>query len=361
MAADGGDPPAEAVRVTAEPGEVTARLGPGLRGDVLGLVADRPAPRGTAAAQDGRFGRRDGTRHCRLRTCAGRHRPESPAHRSPAHVHETAELGADLRQPRRGLAEHRGRSGSVSVDDDVCRGRAERSGRGSGAGRRGSGAGRGAPGSSGTPSRAAIRATRTSSGTSRYTTRSHASGELGTLGEHAVDHAASRSREPCGRRLGRVDEGVGGEVVPCAPVRRSDAAPPRVEQLTAYRRVVEAALPDRLAGAAARMSVRSRVVEVVEQARAHGGDQETGQLVGEHRLPGGVAAVDRDQHRPVEARDEGRGTLEDLPTLRGYDASSPPRPPRHWSSSQIRALPTQPAVSWTSRPRVSWVSRNASP
>ena len=101
-----------------------------------------------------------------------------------------------------------------------------------------------------------------------------------------------------------------------------------------------------------------RMVEVVETGSHRTGKQRR-QLVGEHRLSGSVRAVHHDQDGAVGTRHPGRQQVEELGALRAYDASSSPRR-RHCSSSQTRALPSQPATSCIRRPSTSWLSRKAS-
>jgi hypothetical protein len=98
------------------------------------------------------------------------------------------------------------------------------------------------------------------------------------------------------------------------------------------------------------------LVEVVEGPADRAGHARR-ELVGEHGLAGGVTAVEADDGGPVERVDSpGQRGQE---RVAGYDASSSPPRRRICSSSQPFAVPSQPAVSWSSRPRVSWVSRKA--
>ena len=159
----------------------------------------------------------------------------------------------------------------------------------------------------------------------------HALGRTGeTVWERSFDYVAVRREllDPWRRGAGAV----------------ARAAPPRVEQLTTYGDVVEAALPDGLAGATERMPVGPRVVEVVD-ARPHRTGQQRSEVVGEDGLAGAVGTVDGDQDRPAERPDPESDHAQDPRALRGYEASSSSPRRRHWSSSQTLALPSQPAAS----------------
>ena len=177
--------------------------------------------------------------------------------------------------------------------------------------------------------------------------------QLRPLEEQPVDDQHPVRRH----RLGSVvDVPVTVEVVPAPTVRRARATPPGVEQLTTHGLEVVAARPHRLGGAAQRVAMSPRVVEVVE-GRADRARHARCELVGEDGLAGGVTAVETDDGGPVEGLDEpGQRGQE---RVAGYDASSSPPRRRICSSSQPFAVPSQPAVSWSSRPRVSWVSRKA--
>jgi hypothetical protein len=104
------------------------------------------------------------------------------------------------------------------------------------------------------------------------------------------------------------------------------------------------------------MAMGARVVEVVER-RADRAGQAGRELVGQDGLARGVTAVETDDGGPVERLDEPDQGREQR--VAGYDASSSPPRRRICSSSQPFAVPSQPAVSWSRRPRVSWVSRKA--
>ena len=116
-----------------------------------------------------------------------------------------------------GPADEGGAVGVGVVDDEVGGARRGRRRRGRGAGRRGTCAGRRGRGRRATPSRAAIRRTRSSSPTSSHTTRSQQPRSSSRWAK-----TASTTRTPwSGTASARlVEEGVGGEVVVTTAVRR---------------------------------------------------------------------------------------------------------------------------------------------